>query len=47
MRNLFDDAIAHQAERLGARGAAATRDELMTLEAGDLGAALRSGSARA
>ena len=45
MRNLFDDAIAHQAERLGARGAAATRDELMTLEAGDLSAAHKRGPA--
>ncbi|HTE62533.1 MAG TPA: AAA family ATPase [Solirubrobacteraceae bacterium] len=47
MRNLFDDAIAHQAQRLVARGAEATRDELMTLEPDDLSAALRSGSARA
>jgi SpoVK/Ycf46/Vps4 family AAA+-type ATPase len=47
MRNLFDDAIAHQAQRLAARGAAATRDELMTLEPDDLSAALRSGPARA
>ena len=44
MRNLFDDAIAHQAQRLGAD---ATRDELMTLQPEDLSAALRSGSARA
>ena len=36
MRNLFDDAIAHQAQRLGA---GATRDELMTLEPEDLAAA--------
>ena len=36
MRNLFEDAIAHQAQRLGGRGAAVTREELMTLEAGDL-----------
>jgi stage V sporulation protein K len=41
MRNLFDDAIAHQAQRLGARAAEHTRDELMTLEPGDLSAALR------
>ena len=39
MRNLFDDAIAHQAQRLGARGVGATREELMTLEPEDLGAA--------
>jgi SpoVK/Ycf46/Vps4 family AAA+-type ATPase len=44
MRNLFDDAIAHQAQRLGARGAAATRDELMTLAPDDLSAARPSGS---
>jgi AAA lid domain len=44
MRNLFDDAIAHQAQRLGVD---ATRDELMTLQPEDLSAALRSGSARA
>ena len=36
MRNLFDDAIAHQAQRLAARGAQVTRDELMTLEPSDL-----------
>jgi tetratricopeptide (TPR) repeat protein len=36
MRNLFEDAIAHQAQRLGGRGGAVTREELMTLEAGDL-----------
>jgi hypothetical protein len=38
MRNLFDDAIAHQAQRLGASGAEVTRDELMTLTAADVGA---------
>jgi stage V sporulation protein K len=47
MRNLFDDAIAHQAQRLGARGAEATREQLMTLEAEDLSSARPSGSARA
>ena len=36
MRNLFDDAIAHQAQRLAARGDDVTRDELMTLESADL-----------
>ena len=36
MRNLFEDAIARQAQRLGARGAAVTRDELMTLEPADI-----------
>jgi stage V sporulation protein K len=47
MRNLFDDAIAHQAQRLGAHGADVTREQLMTLEAEDLSAARPSGSARA
>ena len=41
MRNLFDDAIAAQAQRLGARGGGLTREELMTLEPGDLAAAKR------
>ena len=36
MRNLFEDAIARQAQRLGARGEAVTRDELMTLEPADI-----------
>jgi stage V sporulation protein K len=40
MRNLFDDAIAHQAQRLAARGAEVTRDELMTLAPDDLSGAL-------
>jgi AAA lid domain len=39
MRNLFDDAIAHQAQRLGRRGSDVTREELMTLEAEDLAGA--------
>jgi hypothetical protein len=47
MRNLFDDAIAHQAQRLAGRGASLTREELMRLEPGDLSAARPSGSARA
>ncbi len=38
MRNLFDDAVAHQAQRLAARGAGVTREELMTLEPQDLSA---------
>ena len=41
MRNLFDDAIAAQAQRLGARGGDLTREELMTLEPGDLAGAKR------
>jgi SpoVK/Ycf46/Vps4 family AAA+-type ATPase len=36
MRNLFDDAIGRQAQRLAARGDDVTRDELMTLERQDL-----------
>jgi transposase-like protein len=39
MRRLFDDAIAHQAQRLGRRGGDLTREELMTLEAEDLAGA--------
>jgi hypothetical protein len=41
MRNLFDDAIAAQAQRLGARGGELTRAELMTLEPDDLARAER------
>jgi SpoVK/Ycf46/Vps4 family AAA+-type ATPase len=41
MRNLFDDAIAAQAQRLGARGGELTRAELMTLEPDDLAGAER------
>ena len=41
VRNLFEDAIAAQAERLGARGAELTRADLMTLEAEDIRAAVR------
>jgi hypothetical protein len=41
MRNLFDDAIAAQAQRLGARGGDLTREELMTLEPDDLAGANR------
>jgi hypothetical protein len=41
MRNLFDDAIAAQAQRLGARGGELTRAELMTLEPEDLAGAER------
>jgi len=38
-RNLFDDVIAHQAERLLARGSAPDRDALMTLTLADVKAA--------
>jgi tetratricopeptide (TPR) repeat protein len=44
MRNLFDDAIAQQALRLGARGDDVTRDELMTLEPADISGTRRPGS---
>jgi stage V sporulation protein K len=36
IRNLFEDAIAAQAQRLGGRGTGVSRDELMTLEPSDL-----------
>jgi hypothetical protein len=38
-RNLFDDVIGHQAERLMAAGPAPTREQLMAITAADVRAA--------